>query len=420
MNKTLIKDVLIVFLLSIATFLQFQAKAEDTDLTYSISFTDSELDNLLAPIALYPDPLLAQMLPASTYPAEIADAAAWSSSGGNVSEIEDQNWDESVKALARYPDVLKMMSDNMDWTANLGDAFLNQPEDVAKSVQRLRQQARDMGNLASDDKQIVNIVDGNIEILPARPQIIYIPIYDPAVIYFRRPVLNTPPFILFGPPLVLGGWLAMDFDWGHHQIIYHGWNRRGWVNNARPYVHVTNVYINNSRPAMSQTWRHDASHGDPARYLATRPNGPNVNRYAHAGEVRGQTAIQPSSAGRMFGPRGDAGSYSTRGRESRGIVNQQTTPLTPSIGQHMTMPNPSTNNGRASAVSTVGQKPSISPSQGSEGLIRPHPARESMQPVERPSAAFGGYRGADEARALSLRGQSSRQSSVGAGTSPRR
>ena len=94
--------------------------------------TEQELDNLLAPIALYPDPLLAQMLPASTYPAEIADAADWLNSGGSISGIDWQNWDESVKAIAHYPNILKMMADNMDWTADLGDAFLNQPEDVAR------------------------------------------------------------------------------------------------------------------------------------------------------------------------------------------------------------------------------------------------------------------------------------------------
>ena len=116
------------------------------------AFSDQEIDNLTAQIALYPDPLLAVMLPASTYPAEIADADDWLKRGGTASDIAGQNWDESVKAIAYYPDVLSMMAGNLDWVADLGDAFLNQPEDVTRSIQRLRWQAKDEGNLESNDK----------------------------------------------------------------------------------------------------------------------------------------------------------------------------------------------------------------------------------------------------------------------------
>src|SRR5450756_1938764 len=94
------------------------------------SVAPQELDNLLAPIALYPDPLLAQILPAATYPTEVSEAAAWLQSGGRPDDIDAQNWDENVKAIAHYPDVLYMMSGNIDWTADLGDAFLNKPDAV--------------------------------------------------------------------------------------------------------------------------------------------------------------------------------------------------------------------------------------------------------------------------------------------------
>ena len=244
------------------------------------------------------------MLPASTYPSEIADASGWLKNGGNLSSIDDQNWDESVKAITRYTDVLNMMADNMDWTANLGDAFLNQPEDVTKSIQRLRWQARDTGNLVSNGKQEVDIEEGNIEIVPTQPQFIYVPVYNPGVVYTQRLILGASPFMTFGPPLILGGWLIMDFDWGRHEVIYHGWNRPGWVNLARPYVHVTNVYINNSRPSIHERWRHDASHGNPARYLASRPSGPNATRYAHTGEVIGKAGVQHNTRTRRFRPSG--------------------------------------------------------------------------------------------------------------------
>ena len=180
MKKTV--RTLIVFILLFGAFL---AQAVGAGSSPAYAFSDQELDDLLAPIALYPDPLLAVMLPASTYPAEIADADAWLKRGGTVSGIDGQSWDESVKAIAYYPDILEMMAGNLDWTADLGDAFLNQPEDVTRSIQRLRWQARDAGNLESNDKQQVIIDGDNIEIIPAQPEYMYVPQYDASVVYDR-------------------------------------------------------------------------------------------------------------------------------------------------------------------------------------------------------------------------------------------
>jgi hypothetical protein len=345
-----IKFFLVALVASFTVSFPVYTGAQDSSLIYSVSFNEPELDDLLAPIALYPDPLLSQMLPASTYPAEVSDAAEWLKSGGNASIIDDQNWDDSVKAVARYPDVLNMMADNMDWTANLGDAFLNQPDDVSKSIQRLRWQARDMGNLASNDRQDVNIEESNIEIIPSQPQYFYVPIYDPVVVYVRRHEPSSVPFILFGPPLLLGGWLIMDFDWGHHQVVYHGWNRPGWVNHARPYVHVKNVYVQGSRPLLHERWRHDSSHGDPARYLASRPSGPNIARHVLTGEIRGNHTVSPNPVGKMFVPGVNARAYSNRGRESRGTVNQLPAPPVPSVAGRPISSPPATREDRKSVV----------------------------------------------------------------------
>ncbi len=410
MNRTFIKGFLLVFITCLLAFLSIQALAEDTDLTYSISFTDQELDDLLAPIALYPDPLLAQMLPAATYPTEIADAEAWLNSGGDVSNIDQWDWAESVRAIAHYPDVLKMMAENMDWTANLGDAFLNQPEDVANSIQRLRQQARDTGNLMSSNEQSVMAEGVSILIVPAQPQYIYVPVYDPVIVYVRRRAPGISPFITFRFRLLLGGWLDMDFDWDRRYVIYHGWDRPGWVNHARPYVHVTNVYTNRSRPSLHQTWRHDPSHGDPARYLTSRPSGPNAGRYARTGEVRGRTTGQPRPAEGMFGPRSNAHIYSNRGRESRGIVNQQPIPSAPIISRRPPVPTPRISERPRPPVTSVGQRPTLVAPQVGSSMKPPGTVRESVPPARRPSVTFGGYRGADEAKAQSLRGQASRQS----------
>lgn len=434
MNRTFIKGFLLAVIVCLAAFVSIQARAEDPDLTYSLSFTDQELDDLLAPIALYPDPLLAQMLPASTYPTEVADAAAWLNSGGNMSSIDEQSWDESVKAIVHYPNILKMMAENMDWTANLGDAFVNQPEDVTNSIQRLRWQARSVGNLSSNNEQSVIIEGDSIEIVPAQPQYVYVPQYDSSVVYIEAPAPSVPPFITFGLGLAIGDWLSMDFDWGHHHVIYHGWDRPGWVNHARPYVHVRNVYINRSRPFINQTWRHDRSHGDPARYLASRPSGPKADRYMRTGEIRGRTGIQPRPAGGMFGPRGDTRVYGNRGRESRGMINQQPASLnvgisprpivpTPTIGRRPAIPPSGIGEQRTMPTTPrVSQRPTIpAPSISQRPIVAiPRVSRPSSQPdVARregqqagrtPSVTFGGYRGADEARGQSLRGRASRQS----------
>ena len=268
MNRIGIKGFLLIFVVCLSALLLIQARESNASPAY---LSDQELDNLLAPIALYPDPLLAQMLPASTYPAEIADAEAWLNSGGTMSSIDEQDWDESVKAIAHYPSILKMMAGNMDWTADLGDAFLNQPEEVTRSIQRLRWQAREAGNLESTSQQTVVIAGDYIEIIPTQPKYIYVPEYDPSVVYIQGWAPGRSPFITFGLGLVIGGWLSMDFDWGNHHVIYHGWNRPGWVNNARSHVRIENVYVNKSRPYIRQTWRHDVSHGSPERYQALQP-----------------------------------------------------------------------------------------------------------------------------------------------------
>jgi len=184
--------------------------------------SEQELDDLLAPIALYPDPLLAQMLPASTYPSELADAAVWLRGGGDPLRIDEQDWDENVRAVAHYPEVLYMMADNMDWTASVGDAFLNQPEDVTDSIQRLRSRAQGLGNLNSNDQQTI-IPEGNyIEIVPTQPEYVYVHLYDSSIIYVRGWTPGIPPFITFGPGLAIGSWLDLDFDWNRHNVFYHG------------------------------------------------------------------------------------------------------------------------------------------------------------------------------------------------------
>ncbi|MGB7769489.1 MAG: DUF3300 domain-containing protein, partial [Verrucomicrobiia bacterium] len=181
----------------------------------------AQLDQVLGPIALYPDPLVAQILPASTLPTEVVLADRYVSGGGDPNQIDQQSWDPSIQALARYPDVLKWMDDNLNWTTELGQAFLNQQQDVMDSIQRLRTQAYNLGNLPSTPQQQVINDGGDIEILPAEPQVIYVPVYQPSVVYYQS--AYGAPFITFGVGWPVGGWLDCDFDWHHHNLIL--WSR---------------------------------------------------------------------------------------------------------------------------------------------------------------------------------------------------
>ena len=150
-------------------------------------FYPEELDDLLAPIALYPDPLIAQILPAATFIDQIDEAARYINQYGQAARIDDQPWDVSVKAVAHYPDVLFMMDQKYEWSASLGQAYVNQPQEVFEAIQRLRAEAMANGNLVSTAQQEV-IVDGAvIRIVPAQAEVIYLPSYDPMLVYAGPP-----------------------------------------------------------------------------------------------------------------------------------------------------------------------------------------------------------------------------------------
>ena len=363
----------------------FTAQAIDTGSPPTYAFSDQELDNLLAPIALYPDPLLAVMLPASTYPEEIADADAWIKRGGTVSGIDGQSWDESVKAIAYYPDILEMMAGDLDWVANLGDAFLNQPEDVTRAIQRLRWQARNDGNLESNDKQQVIIDGDDIEIIPSQPEYMYVPQYDPSVVYEEGWAPGSPPFITYGFGLAIGGWLSMDFDWRHRHVIYHGWNRPGWVNHARPYVHVPNVYINKSRPYINQTWRHDMSHGDPERFRTSHPGRVSTGGNAHTPEARGRETTPTRPSGVIFGPRGDTNSFSNRGRQSLGTITQRQAPPTAATSKQPSVPPPAISRQPSVSPPAISRQPSVPPPTISRQPSVPPPAISRQPSVPPPT-----------------------------------
>jgi hypothetical protein len=213
-----------------------------------------QLQQLVAPIALYPDTLVAQVLTAATYPAQVADADRWRRTQGYASSdqiaagADAQSWDPSVKALTAFPQVLEQMNYNLQWTTQLGNAYYNQPQDVLEAVQGMRQRAQAAGNLRSTPQETVNYDQGNIVLAPVSPQVMYVPVYNPWAVY-GQPVAPYPGFSLLGAlgsfigssigPLAvrfgLGiattafmhtpfGLLAWGLDWLAHSVLFHGSN----------------------------------------------------------------------------------------------------------------------------------------------------------------------------------------------------
>ncbi len=215
-----------------------------------VLLSPEQLDNLLAPVALYPDPLLAQVLIAATFVDQVDEAARWMRAYNDPYAIDYQPWDVSVKAVAHYPPVLYMMSDRLDWTTALGQAYVNQSTDVFASIQHLRALAYSAGNLLTSGEQQVIVAGNYIQIVPFRPQVIYVPTYDPYIIYFPRRSYFGGPYatsiISFGTGFAIGAWLNRDCDWAHHRVYYHGWRGGGWIGRSRPNIHITNVYVNNN------------------------------------------------------------------------------------------------------------------------------------------------------------------------------
>jgi hypothetical protein len=215
-----------------------------------VRYSATQLENLVSPIALYPDALLAQVLVAATFPDQVEDAAKYVRANG-TGDIDDQPWDVSVKSVAHYPSALNALADKLDWTTALGTAYANQSSDVMRAVQRLRSMAADQGNLVSNEQQRIVREQDNFVIVPAQPRVIFVPVYDPYVIY-TRPVFavgHYSRYWSFGIGFPIGSWLAYDCDWGTRVVYYNGWRDEylryggGWRVRSRPLIHITNVYV---------------------------------------------------------------------------------------------------------------------------------------------------------------------------------
>jgi hypothetical protein len=263
-------------------------------------YDQAQLDQLLAPIALYPDQLLGQILMASTYPLEIVEAARWLQDPNNAATrgdalaqaLEQQDWDPSVKSLAPFPAVIQMMNDQLQWTQKLGDAFLAQQGDVMESVQRLRHEAWNNGRLQSTQQQVVTSDGPDMVISPADPNMVYVPYYDPNVVFGAWAYPDEPPYYFVPPPGYVYGPVVAGIGFGIGYGVFGpfwGWDDFDW---RRHRVHIDRDRFHDMDRFhhdrdIGDTWQHDPAHRrgvayhDPVsqqRFTRANVNPQDVNR----------------------------------------------------------------------------------------------------------------------------------------------
>jgi hypothetical protein len=261
---------------------------------------------------------------ASTFADQVVDAAQWLRAGNNPDFVDMQAWDVSIRAVAHYPTVLYMMNDRIDWTAALGQAYVNQSTDVMLAVQHLRRMAQSAGNLESTPQQQVIVEGGFIYITPHHPRYIYVPVYDPRVIYYRhRPTgYRAGALLTFSAGFAIGVWLNHDLDWGRHRIYYHGWQGGGWIARSRPNVHITNVYVNENRRniVVNRTIvKREVNYSNVNRYSSVHPDV----RFGPGNVHKNSPARGPQTKRQDVNSKQNQAAYSPAKRPQIGRAGQQ-------------------------------------------------------------------------------------------------
>jgi hypothetical protein len=306
-----------------------------------VTQTPEELQQLVAPIALYPDALVSQILAGSTYPSEIVEADRWVQDNPNLkgkdlaNAVDQQPWDPSIKALTQFPSVLANMDKNLSWTSALGEAYVNQSADVMDAVQIMRARAQAAGNLKSNEQQKVVTEEKTIVIEPADPEVVYVPAFDPWIVY-GAPLVVWPgwyaypglyvasPGISFGVGFGIGffagfgwGWHGWGCDWGHRTVIY---NHHTFISNSRTFHgdHGGHQGFHDFGAARG----HEGSHGIGARRGDEGSRGDIHGNGFHGGTTERGPSKSHAEAGTHSGAFGgyDHGgttrSYSNRGSSS--------------------------------------------------------------------------------------------------------
>ena len=294
--------------------------------------SSQELQQLVAPIALYPDALVAQVLAASTYPTQIVEADRWMQSHSQLKgeelakEADKQDWDPSVKAVAQFPSVLENLDKNLSWTSALGEAYINQPQDVTDAVQTLRQQARNAGHLNSNEQEKVTTQGSTVIIEPANPEVVYVPAYDPWLVY-GDPIIAYPGWypvpgifwggvgLSFGIGFGIGFFGGFGWGWGHWGYDWHG---------RRPFFDH-HAFVSHSREFGREGFHHgDFGHGNFGHGGFEHGGGFHGSSSFHgnsgfhgSSDFRGQPGTR-SGAFSGFDHGGNVRGFSARGRSSFG------------------------------------------------------------------------------------------------------
>jgi hypothetical protein len=380
-----------------------------------------QLDSLVAPIALYPDPMLAQVLAASTYPLEIIQLQQWLEKNPTLKDkaladaVMKQPWDPSVQALAGLPEVVKRLANDVQWTADLGNAFLAQQSDVMDAVQRMRKKAKDKGTLTSSEQVKVEtqVIEKKevVIIQQSNPQVVYVPTYNPVVVwgppvypYYPYPPIYYPPpgYYAAGVAISWGVGFAMGAFWGGGGWGYHP----GWGGNDID-IDIDNNFNRNSN-------RNTNINGGNRNQVNANRGGAG-NKWQHNPQHRGGTPYSDRATANKFGGNARGDSLSSRQASARQQVGRQGGNLQ---SGNRSGSRPSTYGGASRSGSTTAARPATSnrasggsgPDRiGSRDMSRPGSSRNAMGSGNRSTYSGSG------ARSSSSRGASSMRSRSGGG-----
>jgi len=394
MRKKTVFTLILILAVAALLALPLQSLAAEGSDASQKKLSKEELAQLLAPIALYPDDLVSQILMASTYPLEIVQADRWvkshKQSAGDVlaKQLEKEPWDPSVKSLVNFPSVLAKMSEKLDLTTKIGDAFLSQQKDVMDTIQMLRKKAYDAGNLKTTKEQKVVVEKEIIIIQPANPQVVYVPTYSSTVVYGVWMYPSYPPQYYYpppppaAPPYHFAAGVAVGVAWGY------AWGHSNWHGGHVEYNVNRNVNIN--------------SNIDRSKYQ-TRVNAGGSGQWQHNPEHRRGVAYKDKATARQYG-QSPAKSMEGR-RESRGYASASN-----SASQRGSRD-------KAGSAAQRGAQPGSRDKAGSAAQRGAQPGSRdkagSAAKDGRGSAFSGGSGDGRQERAASDRGRSSRQSSAG-------
>jgi hypothetical protein len=378
------------------------------------TFSEEQLDQMMAPIALYPDSLLAQILMAATYPADVAEAVEWSKANPDqdgdaaVEAVQDESWDPSVMSLVAFPQVLSMMGEQADWVQNVGDAFLADSEGVMDTVQKLRLKAKEEGNLKTTKQQKVVVEEPSstetiIIIEPADPQIIYVPTYNPTIIYgawwwpHYRPWYWYPPGYGYGSAVMRG--IGFGIGIGITRALWGGcrWGRgRGGVHiNVNKYNNINRNKINSNN--RNSNWNHNSNNRKGVPYKDNKSREQYGNKRDGASsrqDYRGRDAQRDQARNTLDnravtpseGRRDLQGSGGDKARDSVNKANRQTGQGNRSTSQGQNANRTSSQNRNTGTTRNTGQSRNYSGSQSysrNNALTNSGNANKSRQSMNR-------------------------------------